>query len=315
MKYVEKALKVIEEVEKVIIGKNQCIEKIMQAILAEGHILIEDIPGVGKTSMALAFAKAMDLEQNRVQFTPDVLPTDILGFSMYQKDLGSFQYQPGAVMCNLFLGDEINRTSPKTQSALLEVMEEETVTIDGATRELPKPFHVIATENPIGSVGTQMLPESQLDRFMICIQIGYPEPADELKILMDRHKQNPIDNLKPVIHRDELVLMQKQVEQVYIHPVVYQYIISLANESRNHEMIELGISPRGSLALAKMAKAVAYLKERDYVTPNDVESVFMDVGMHRICLNAKGKLNHMTSKDVIEDILKKVTKPKPEKMQ
>lgn len=315
MKYVEKALKVIEEVEKVIIGKNQCIEKIMEAILAEGHILIEDIPGVGKTSMALAFAKAMDLEQNRVQFTPDVLPTDILGFSMYQKDLGSFQYQPGAVMCNLFLGDEINRTSPKTQSALLEVMEEGTVTIDGATRELPKPFHVIATENPIGSVGTQMLPESQLDRFMICIQIGYPNPEDELRILMDRHTKNPIEDLKPVIHKDELVLMQKEVEQVYIHPVVYEYIIALANESRNHEMIELGISPRGSLALSKMAKAVGYLKGRDYVTPNDVECVFMDVAMHRICLNAKGKLNHMTSKDVIEDILKKVTKPKPEKMQ
>lgn len=315
MKYVEKALKVIEEVEKVIIGKNQCIEKIMEAILAEGHILIEDIPGVGKTSMALAFAKAMDLEQNRVQFTPDVLPTDILGFSMYQKDLGSFQYQPGAVMCNLFLGDEINRTSPKTQSALLEVMEEGTVTIDGVTREIPKPFHVIATENPIGSVGTQMLPESQLDRFMICIQIGYPDAADELKILMDRHTKNPMEDLKPVIRREELILMQKEVEKVYIHPVIYQYIIALANESRSHEMVELGISPRGSLALSKMAKAVAYLKERDYVTPNDVESVFMDVGLHRICLNAKGKLNHMAGKDVIEDILMKVTKPKPEKMQ
>lgn len=315
MEYVEKALKVIEEVEKAIIGKNECIEKIMEAILAEGHILIEDIPGVGKTSMALAFAKVMDLEHNRVQFTPDVLPTDIIGFSMYQKELGSFQYQPGAVMCNLFLGDEINRTSPKTQSALLEVMEEGTVTVDGVTREIPKPFHVIATENPIGSVGTQMLPESQLDRFMICILIGYPKAEDELKILMDRDRANPIHSLKAVIQREELNAMQKEVERVYLHPVIYQYIIALANASRNHEMIELGISPRGSLAISKMAKAAAYLKGREYVIPNDVEKIFPDVAMHRISLSAKGKLNHMTSRDVIEDILKKVVKPTPEKIK
>lgn len=312
MEYVEKARRVMEEVQKVIIGKNHCIEKIMEAILAEGHILIEDIPGVGKTSMALAFAKAMDLEQNRVQFTPDVLPSDIVGFSMYRKELGKFEYQPGAVICNLFLGDEINRTSPKTQSALLEVMEEGTVTVDGATREVPRPFHVIATENPIGSVGTQMLPESQLDRFMICIFIGYPDKQDELRILMDRDKKNPIDNLQPVIRKEELLAMQREVEEVFIHKTVYEYIINLADATRNHEMIELGISPRGALALSKMAKASAYIKGQKFVLPKDVEESFPDVAVHRIRLNSKGKLNHLTNKDVIEDVLKNVKKPVPQ---
>lgn len=312
MEYVEKARRVMEEVQKVIIGKNQCIEKIMEAILAEGHILIEDIPGVGKTSMALAFAKAMDLEQNRVQFTPDVLPSDIVGFSMYRKELGKFEYQPGAVICNLFLGDEINRTSPKTQSALLEVMEEGTVTVDGVTREVPRPFHVIATENPIGSVGTQMLPESQLDRFMICIFIGYPDKQDELRILMDRDKKNPIDSLQPVIQKEELLAMQREVEEVFIHKTVYEYIINLADATRNHEMIELGISPRGTLALSKMAKASAYIKGQKFVLPKDVEEIFPDVAVHRIRLNSKGKLNHLSNKDVIEDILKSVKKPVPQ---
>lgn len=312
MEYVEKARRVMEEVQKVIIGKNQCIEKIMEAILAEGHILIEDIPGVGKTSMALAFAKAMDLEQNRVQFTPDVLPSDIVGFSMYRKELGKFEYQPGAVICNLFLGDEINRTSPKTQSALLEVMEEGTVTVDGVTREVPRPFHVIATENPIGSVGTQMLPESQLDRFMICIFIGYPDKQDELRILMDRDKKNPIDSLQPVIQKEELLAMQREVGEVFIHKTVYEYIINLANATRNHEMIELGISPRGTLALSKMAKASAYIKGQKFVLPKDVEEIFPDVAVHRIRLNSKGKLNHLSNKDVIEDILKSIKKPVPQ---
>lgn len=312
MEYVEKARRVMEEVQKVIIGKNHCIEKIMEAILAEGHILIEDIPGVGKTSMALAFAKAMDLEQNRVQFTPDILPTDIVGFSMYRKEMGKFEYQPGAVMCNLFLGDEINRTSPKTQSALLEVMEEGTVTVDGVTREVPKPFHVIATENPIGSVGTQMLPESQLDRFMICIFIGYPDKQDELRILMDRDKKNPIDSLQPVIRKEELLSMQREVEEVFIHKTVYEYMINLADATRKHEMIELGISPRGTLALSKMAKASAYIKGQKFVLPNDVEEIFPDVAVHRIRLNSKGKLNHLTNKDIISDILKNVKKPVPQ---
>ena len=307
----EKALKVIEEVEKVILGKDDCVKKVMAAILAGGHVLIEDIPGVGKTSMALAFAKAMGVIQNRVQFTPDVLPTDIVGFSMYRKEIDRFEYQPGAVMCNLFLADEINRTSPKTQSALLEVMEEETVTVDGITREVPKPFHVIATENPIGSVGTQMLPESQLDRFLICIYIGYPDKEDELQILMTRDNNNPMAYIKSVINANELQKMQDEVNKVFIHEVVYQYIIDLVSATRENDMVELGISPRGSLALAKMSKAIAYLSGRNYVLPNDVEEIFPDVAMHRIRLASKGKLNNLTAVDVINEVLKSVKKPTP----
>lgn len=313
MDYCEKALRVIEEVQKVIVGKDDCVRKVMAAILAKGHVLIEDIPGVGKTSMALAFAKAMGINQNRVQFTPDVLPTDIVGFSMYRRELNRFEYQPGAVMCNMFLADEINRTSPKTQSALLEVMEEETVTVDGITHRVPKPFHVIATENPIGSVGTQMLPESQLDRFIVCILIGYPDKSDELEILMSRDNQNPMDDVSAVISGEELIAMQEQVDKIFIHKTVYEYIVDLVNSTRNHEMIELGISPRGSLALAKMAKAIAFLKGRNYVLPNDVEEIFSDVAMHRIRLGSKGKLNNLTVEQVINDITNKVKKPNPAK--
>ena len=307
----EKALKVIEEVEKVIVGKDDCVKKVMAAILAGGHVLIEDIPGVGKTSMALAFAKAMGVIQNRVQFTPDVLPTDIVGFSMYRKELDTFEYQPGAVMCNLFLADEINRTSPKTQSALLEVMEEETVTVDVITREVPKPFHVIATDNPIVSVGTQMLPESQLDRFLICIYIGYPDKDDELKILMSRDNNNPMATIKSVINANELQKMQEEVNKVFIHEVVYKYIIDLVSATRENDMVELGISPRGSLALAKMSKSIAYLSGRNYVLPNDVEEIFPDVAMHRIRLASKGKLNNLTAVNVIKEVLKSVKKPTP----
>ena len=307
----EKALKVIEEVEKVIVGKDDCVKKVMAAILAGGHVLIEDIPGVGKTSMALAFAKAMGVIQNRVQFTPDVLPTDIVGFSMYRKELDTFEYQPGAVMCNLFLADEINRTSPKTQSALLEVMEEETVTVDVITREVPKPFHVIATDNPIVSVGTQMLTESQLDRFLICIYIGYPDKDDELKILMSRDNNNPMATIKSVINANELQKMQEEVNKVFIHEVVYKYIIDLVSATRENDMVELGISPRGSLALAKMSKSIAYLSGRNYVLPNDVEEIFPDVAMHRIRLASKGKLNNLTAVNVIKEVLKSVKKPTP----
>lgn len=309
----EKALRVIGEVQKVIVGKDDCVRKVMAAILAKGHVLIEDIPGVGKTSMALAFAKAMGINQNRVQFTPDVLPTDIVGFSMYRRELDRFEYQPGAVMCNLFLADEINRTSPKTQSALLEVMEEKTVTVDGVTHNVPNPFHVIATENPIGSVGTQMLPESQLDRFIICILIGYPDKADELEILMSRDNQNPMDEIIPVISGEELRIMQENVDKIYIHKTVYEYIVELVAATRNHEMIELGISPRGSLALAKMSKAVAFLRGRDYVLPNDVEEIFADVAVHRIRIGSKGKLNNLTSGQIIREIMNKVKKPNPAK--
>ncbi|MDE5909604.1 MAG: MoxR family ATPase [Lachnospiraceae bacterium] len=310
---VEKARRVMEEVKKVIVGKDECVEKIMTGILAQGHILIEDIPGVGKTTFALAFAKAMNLKQNRVQFTPDVLPTDITGFSTYNKRTESFVYQPGAAMCNLLLADEINRTSPKTQSALLEVMEEGNVTVDGVTREVPTPFIVIATENPIGSAGTQMLPESQLDRFIICISMGYPDMQDEINIIKDRREENPLDNVVPAIMAEDLVMMQKEVSDIFVHDEVYKYIVRLVTATRKSEMLDLGISPRGTLALSKMVQARAYLQKRDYVIPEDVASVFSDVAVHRIRRSAKAKLNHKSEVDVLSQILKDTPKPSPEK--
>lgn len=309
--YVEVARKIIEEVKKAVIGKDECVKKILAAILAGGHILIEDIPGVGKTTMAVAFAKSMTLIQNRVQFTPDVLPADITGFSMYDKKSGEFYYEPGAVMCNLLLADEINRTSPKTQSALLEVMEEGTVTIDKVTREVPHPFTVIATENPIGSAGTQMLPEAQLDRFFICITIGYPDMAQEIEIVKGNQRGNITDSIRPILRADQLVLLQKEVENIYIHDVIYNYIGELVTETRKHPMIELGISPRGTVALAKMTKAIAYLNGRNYCVPKDVQEIFENVARHRIQLNAKARLNRVKVQEIIEEILNGVQAPNP----
>lgn len=313
MNKVDKAKAVMEEVKQVIVGKDECVEMIMTAVLAGGHILIEDIPGVGKTTMALAFAKAMHLKQNRVQFTPDVLPADITGFTMYNKATESFVYQPGAAMCNLLLADEINRTSPKTQSALLEVMEEGNVTVDGVTREVPTPFIVIATENPIGSAGTQMLPESQLDRFMVCIRIGYPKPEEEIDIIRSRRERNPLEFVKPALAEGELTQMQKEVTAVYIHDDVYMYIANLASATRESDMLDLGLSPRGSMALSRMVQARAYLKGRDFVIPEDVAAVFADVAVHRVRISAKAKLNRQTEKTVLEHLLKQVPKPSPEK--
>lgn len=313
MGYVERAKSIMEEVKKVIVGKDECIEKIMTGILAQGHILIEDIPGVGKTTFALAFAKAMNLKQNRVQFTPDVLPADITGFTVYNKRTENFTYQPGAAMCNLLLADEINRTSPKTQSALLEVMEEGNVTVDGVTREVPTPFIVIATENPIGSAGTQMLPESQLDRFIICISMGYPDMQDEINIIKDRREENPLNNVVPAIMAEDLVQMQREVAEIFVHDEVYKYIVRLVTATRENEMLDLGISPRGTLALSKMVQARAYLQKRDYAIPEDVAAVFPDVAVHRVRRSAKAKLNHKSEAEVLMQILKETPKPSPEK--
>lgn len=311
--YLIHAINVIDEVKKAVIGKDACVEKVMMAILAGGHILIEDIPGVGKTTMALSFARACALTQNRVQFTPDVLPADITGFSVFRQETGRFEYQPGAVMCNLFLADEINRTSPKTQSALLEVMEEGNVTVDKMTRQVPKPFFVMATQNPIGSSGTQMLPESQLDRFMICISMGYPDIKNEIAILKDRSHGNPVDRIRPVIQVEDLLAMQEEVEQIYIHDVIYNYIAELISATRQHPMLELGVSPRGTIALTRMLKAAAYLAGRNYVVPQDVEKVFHTVNTHRVRLNAKARANHVTAEGVLSEILENVPKPTPRK--
>lgn len=309
MKY-EKALAVIEEVKKAVKGKNEIIRKVMMVILARGHVLMEDIPGVGKTTLALAFSKAMALNQNRMQFTTDVLPSDVVGFSMYNAKTQEFEFKEGAVMCNLFLADEINRTSSKTQSALLEAMEEGQVTVDGITRQLPKPFAVIATQNPVGSAGTQMLPESQLDRFMVKLSMGYPDVESEVEILKDRQGYNPLDSVNHVVNIQDIIEMQDEVDELHIDVAVLEYITMLSATTRQHPMIELGISPRGTIALAGMAKAHAYISGREYVTPEDVQNVFFDVVCHRIILNPRAKISAVTVEGVVKSVFQTVPVPR-----
>ncbi|MCI8495997.1 MAG: MoxR family ATPase [Lachnospiraceae bacterium] len=301
------AFQVIQEVKKAVIGKDDCIVKAVAAILAGGHILLNDIPGVGKTTLAMALSKSMSLKQNRVQFTPDVLPSDLTGFSMYQKDTGTFVYQPGSVMCNLLLADEINRTSPKTQSALLEVMEEQKVTVDGRTHEIPSPFIVIATQNPFGSAGTWMLPEAQLDRFMVCLKLGYPSMEDEIDILKGIQKK---EEVQTVISSDDLLFMQYAAQQVYVQEELYQYVGNLVNQTRNHPMIDLGLSPRGTINILQMAKSVAFLRQREYLVPEDVKDIFFAVCGHRIMLSAKARAAHMDAEQILKEILKQIKAPR-----
>ena len=308
---IQEAHQVMEEVKKVIMGKDDCVMKVMAALLAGGNVLLEDVPGVGKTEMAMAFSKAMGLHSNRIQFTPDVMPSDITGFSMYEKETGDFVYRPGVVMCNLLLADEINRTSPKTQSALLEVMEEGNVTVDGVTRQVPRPFIVLATQNPVGSFGTQRLPEAQMDRFLICITMGYPNQEDEIRMLKSRHSQKPLEQIQPVITGEELLAMQEEAGNVFIHDVIYKYMVKLSGATREHGHTELGLSPRGTLALGKMARAYAWLKNRDYVIPEDVKEAFYDVGNHRIRLNQTARVNGRRTMDVLEEVLGQVREPQP----
>lgn len=298
---------IIQEVKKAVIGKDDCILKAVAAILAGGHILLNDIPGVGKTTLAVALANSMSLAQNRVQFTPDVMPSDLTGFSMYRKDSGTFEYQPGSVMCNLLLADEINRTSPKTQSALLEVMEEQKVTVDGVTHEVPAPFIVIATQNPFGSAGTWMLPEAQLDRFMVCLKLGYPEMEEEIHILKGMQRR---DEVRPVITKDELLAMQREVDHIFVQEELYQYVGDLADRTRKHPMIDLGLSPRGTMNVLQMAKAVAFLNQRSFVIPEDVREVFEDVCVHRVVLNTKARVAHKDVGQVLEEILRQAPAPK-----
>ena len=305
----QEAQAVIKEVQKAVVGKDDVIEKIMMAIIANGHILIEDIPGVGKTTMALSFSKAMGVSERRMQFTPDVMPADLTGFNVYKKETGEFVYQPGAVICNLFLADEINRTSPKTQSALLEVMEERQVTVDGTTWKTGNPFIVIATENPEGSAGTQLLPESQLDRFMICIRMGYPTVEEEIEILKRRQCGNPVDIVKNITKGEKIIEMQKAVSQVFVHDVIYKYIASLAKETREHTMLASGISPRGTVAMAAMSRAAAWIKGHDYVLPEDVKGIFTATAAHRVRLNTKAKVGHVQVEDVLDQILLQVKEP------
>ncbi len=309
MKDYMKAIVAINEIKKAVIGKEECIVKTMCALLAGGHVLIEDIPGVGKTTMAMAFAKAMQLESKRMQFTPDVMPSDIVGFKLYKQDTGTFEYQPGAAMCNLFLADEINRTSPKTQSALLEVMEEGRLTVEGEVYELPKPFFTIATDNPYGSAGTQRLPESQLDRFLICITMGYPTMQEELDIVRGKCNTIPVEDVVPQVSREDILQMQLQAKNIHVDDKIYDYIGRLVTETRQSQEISLGLSPRGTIALARMAQGMAYLSGRSYVVPEDVKKIFADVSAHRLRLAANGKDTTETRRQICENIISRVAMP------
>lgn len=301
--------KFLGEMRKVIKGKDEILKKIWIILLAKGHVLLEDVPGVGKTTMAMALAKTTSLDYKRTQFTPDVLPSDITGFSMYHKGQEEFSYMEGAVMCNIYLADEVNRTSPKTQSALLEVMEEGTVTVDKVTRKVPQPFFVIATQNPFGSLGTQKLPESQLDRFMAKLSIGYPERASAIDMLKENGNQ-ALDQIMPAFSREEMLALQKSVQEIYVDESIYGYITDLTEATRNHEGIEVGISPRGSLALFHVAKATAFVEGRDYVLPEDVQFMIEDVFVHRLAQSGRGRAMGIESGELVRDIVAKVPIPK-----
>lgn len=308
--YLKKAKQVVYEVKKTVVGKDEAICKLLMAILAKGHILIEDIPGVGKTTMALAFSKALGLECNRLQFTPDIMPSDLTGFNLYNRQTGQFEYKQGAVLCNILLADEINRTSPKTQSALLEVMEERRVTVDSQSIELPKPFMVMATQNPFGSIGTQKLPESQLDRFMIQISLGYPTVEDEIAILKNKTNGSPKIISEKVLTAEELMAMQAYVEQIYVDDRVYDYVARIAKATRNSPEILQGISPRGSIAVLAIAKAEAFLRGHTYVLPSDIQYVLMDAAAHRIIVDNGLRNGNVTAETALKNVLETVSVPK-----
>lgn len=305
----QKISEILQEIETVVVGKNAQVEKILMAILAGGHVLMEDVPGVGKTTTALAFAKVLGLDNRRVQFTSDTVPSDIIGYSVYDKETGTFVYKPGAVMTNLLLADEINRTSSKTQSALLEAMEELQVTVDGESYSLPKPFVVLATQNPIGSAGTQMLPASQLDRFMVKLSMGYPDMESQISILRDRNRENPLDKIHPVVDVEQLESLIDEAARVEVKDSLYGYVTRLTQATREHPMVQLGVSPRGALAVCRMAKAYALLHGRDFVVPEDVAAVFPDVCCHRLVLATKARMMEERPEDIIRGILASVKMP------
>ncbi|MCQ2494953.1 MAG: MoxR family ATPase [Lachnospiraceae bacterium] len=296
-------------IKLVIHGKDEVIDQVLCALLAKGHVLLEDIPGVGKTTLVTALAKVMSLDYKRIQFTPDVMPSDLCGFTMYDKNTGSFSFKEGAVFTNLFLADEINRTSPKTQSALLEVMEEGKVTVDGVTRQLPSPFFVIATQNPVGASGTQKLPESQLDRFMIRMSMGYPDHGSAIDILRgDSHAI--VDSLQPCLAQNEIVELQKAVDAIFVSDAILEYIVQLTEATRADDMYSLGLSPRASIALLKMTKAHAYVSDREYAAPEDVKAVFYSIANHRVILSTKAKAGGHSLQSALERTFASVALPK-----
>lgn len=300
-----------KEVSTVIKGKDEVIRKVIMAILASGHVLLEDVPGLGKTTLAKAFSKALGFANKRIQFTPDTMPSDIVGMSIYNEQTNAFEYVEGAaVNCNLLLGDEINRTSSKTQSALLEAMAEGCVTVDGVTHQLLEPFVVMATQNPVTSGGTQALPDSQLDRFMICLSMGYPDAESQLAILKNVSDRDLIEKVQPVMTIEDVKQAKSYVKNMQVNDEILRYIICLCEKTREHEHVELGISPRGVGALAEMAKAFALCEGRTYVVPEDVLAIFPDVCAHRLILNAKARRENVTAYEILEEIAQQVEKPK-----
>ena len=305
----EKAREALNSVNRIIIGKNDKTREILLAFLADGHIMLEDIPGVGKTTLAMAFSKVLGLECNRIQFTPDVMPSDLTGFSIYNKEQEKFVYMPGSVFCNLLLADEINRTSPKTQSALLEVMEERRVTAESVTREVPKPFLVIATQNPFGSAGTQYLPDSQIDRFMISMTIGYPDFESELKMAKEIDGADKLEPLEQRLSREELIEIQKEIHTVYISDEMYEYILNMVTATRGNQNLSRAAGPRATIAMVRMCRAAAWLEGRGFVTPADALEQFPFAVRHRIYLSPAASANGLSKSELIAGIAASVKKP------
>ncbi len=301
---------VIKEIKKAVIGKDDIIEDVIITLLARGHVLLEDIPGVGKTNLALALSKSIKMDYSRIQLTSDVMPSDIIGFNMYNPNTAQFEYKQGIAYTHLLLADEINRTSSKTQAALLELMEEKQMSVDGKTYKLPEPFFVIATQNPFGSAGTQLLPDSQLDRFMVRLSLGYPNLEDEVRIIKDRKNINPIHNIESILTPELLIQCQKESDNVFVHDEIYKYIVEIVQKTRSHSMIKQGASPRGSLALMKLSKARAYLHNRDYVIPEDVRDVAVMGLAHRIIFNYDAKIKDLDEKKIILDIVNSIDEPR-----
>ena len=304
------AQQILNQVRSVVVGKDQVLLWVLAAILAKGHILLEDIPGVGKTTMALAFSKVLDLRYSRVQFTPDVLPSDVTGYSVLDQKTGQMHYQPGAVLTNLFLADELNRATSRTQSALLEAMEEGQVTVDGISHPLPKPFVVIATQNPTGAAGTSLLPDSQMDRFTVRLSLGYPSPKDEVAMVLNRQGRNPLEALSSLMTRGDLAALQETVAQTYMSDPVVGYVVELITATRSHPEILRGASPRATLSVTAMAKAVARLRGRDYVIPGDVREVFIHTVAHRLILTPKAEGAGKSAEQLLKGILDTVPAPR-----
>ena len=299
----------IDNIEKVIIGKREVITQAVTALLMEGHILIEDVPGVGKTQLAAALSRSVDGDFSRIQLTPDIMPSDITGFTMINRQTGEFEYKKGAAFCNFLLADEINRASPKAQSSLLEVMEERQVSLDGHTYELPRPFMVLATQNPVETYGTYHLPEAQMDRFAMKISMGYPSAEEEASILERNENENPVRSLQPVLTTADIAALQDEVKKVSATANVKNYIVDIVNATRNDEAIKLGVSPRGSIALYKAAKAWAFINERSFITPDDVRHCAVSVLSHRIMLSPKGKAEYGSAENVIGQVISRINVP------